>query len=68
MARGLADYRFSSHRPKMFTDINKQHVNRIKGLAWDTGTGSVHAQSRYQCLLSHVITDGKSRDQGLSVT
>ena len=22
------------------------------------GTGSVHAQSRYQCLLSHVITDG----------
>ena len=21
------------------------------------GTGSVHAQSRYQCLLSHVITD-----------
>ena len=21
-------------------------------------TGSVHAQSRYQCLLSHVITDG----------
>ena len=22
------------------------------------GTGTVHAQSRYQCLLSHVITDG----------
>lgn len=35
MGRGLGDYHFSSHRPKMFTNVNKQHTNRIKGLAWD---------------------------------
>src|SRR5574341_1031292 len=47
----------------------REYDKRIAGFAHEAGrgiinaspapgTGSVHAQSRYQCLLSHVITDG----------
>ena len=46
----------------MDTGIDVPALHRSLCPEWNAspapGTGSVHAQSRYQCLLSHVITDG----------
>ena len=50
------DYRTALRRLRR-NPKNKTALSEIADLE-RPGTWSVHAQSRYQCLLSHVITDG----------